>query len=112
MVIIEPVKALLGMAERFFSGHLGDGWTIVETRNGRVAVKSLGMSDGTLSCAGIGKGFIMIYLQDGEKKDFRSLRPMHVLLEASIENLSRFYTPIHSSEIYSVYNRFNRVSSD
>ena len=97
---------------RLFSRHFGNGWSIVNTRNGRVAVKRLRMSDGTLSCAGIGKGFIMIYLQDGEKSDFHSLWPIHVLLEASIENLSRFYTPAYSAEIFSVYSRFNRIRSD
>lgn len=97
---------------RLFTGDLGNGWSILDVKCGRVAAKSLRMSDGTLSFAGIGKGFIIIYRQDGELKDFRSLLPIHVLLEATIENLSKFYTPIISSEVYSVYKRFNRIRSD
>lgn len=111
MVIIEPVKALLCLVERLFSGYFGNGWTIVETRNGRVAAKSLRMLDGTLSCTGTGKGFIVIYIQAGEKRDFRSLCPIHILLETSVENLSRFYTPEQAREIYTVYMRFNRICS-
>lgn len=105
---VQPVKLLLGIAGRLFQRRLGDGWSIAETKNGRVAVKSLMMSDGTQSFAGTGKGFVIIYRQDCEDQDYSALQPLHVLLETSVENLSRFYSPEYSSEIYSVYKRFNR----
>jgi hypothetical protein len=111
MVIIKSVRALLGLRKRLFSGGFGNGWSIVVTRNGRVAAKSLRMLDGTLSWAGAGKGFIMIYGQS-DGRNLRSLCPMHLLLETSIENLSRFYTPEQACEIYSVYKRFNRIRGD
>lgn len=109
MMLAMPFKILLERAGRFFFGAVGDGWCIVDMKSGRVAAKTVRMLDGTLSCAGIGKGFIIIYAQKDEKRNLDTLSPMHVLLETSVENLSRFYTPAQAQEIYSVYNRFNRI---
>ncbi len=109
MMLAKPFKTLLKRAGRFFFGDIGDGWRIVDMKSGRAAAKTMRMLDGTLSCAGTGKGFIIIYAQKDEKRNFDSLSPMHVLLETSVENLSRFYAPAQAQEIYSAYNRFNRI---
>lgn len=91
-----------------FTGNFGKGWAVIENCNGKMAAKYFDMPDGVKSCAGVAKGFVIIYRQSGEKADFLSLQPMHIILSVSVENIACFYTLAQSEEIYHIYIRINR----
>jgi hypothetical protein len=92
---------------KLFAGRRGKGWRSVVLGNARGLAKDFCMLDGTMSEVGIARDFIMIFREPGRERNLWLSRPMHVLLEVSVETLSRFYPTEDTREIYFKYSRFN-----
>ena len=113
MLISALIKKLYDLTERLLGISFKNAWKSIDMNcDSNGIAKEFPFKDGIQSYLAINKGFIVIYktIYDSEYGFIRKAR--HVLINASIENLARFYNAKNTTEIYKEYLRFEKSKHD